>query len=104
MGPMARTMGTVHQNSFTRALSRQAENAYALLRIVAGLAFAFHGAQKLFGIATPFQPPVGSQVWIGGLIELVTGLGMAAGFLTPYMAFLASGTMAVAYIQFHWKG
>lgn len=28
---------------------------------------------------------------------------MAIGLLTPYAAFLASGTMAVAYVQFHWK-
>jgi putative oxidoreductase len=28
---------------------------------------------------------------------------MAAGAFTPWAAFLASGTMAVAYVQFHWK-
>ena len=40
---------------------------------------------------------------IGAVIELVTGMLIAAGFFTNWTAFLASGTMAVAYIQFHWK-
>jgi uncharacterized membrane protein YphA (DoxX/SURF4 family) len=39
-----------------------------------------------------------------GLIELVCGLAIAVGALTPRAAFLASDTMAVAYVQFYWKG
>jgi putative oxidoreductase len=76
---------------------------YALLRVMAGLMFAFHGLQKLFGLFAAHQPAVGSQLWIGGVIELVTGVAIAIGFFTSPAAFLASGTMAVAYIQFHWK-
>lgn len=87
----------------TRVLTPCAENVYAVMRIIMGLLFAFHGIQKLFGVLTEFQPPVGSQLWIGGLIEVVTGLLIAVGFLTVWAAFLASGTMAVAYIQYHWK-
>ncbi|HEX8440888.1 DoxX family protein [Archangium sp.] len=86
-----------------RFLEPRVEAAYTFLRIVAGLMFAFHGVQKLFGVLTEFQPPVGSQLWLGGLIEFVTGLAIAAGAFTVWAAFLASGTMAVAYIQFHWK-
>jgi putative oxidoreductase len=48
-------------------------------------------------------PAVGSQIWLGGLIELVAGVAIALGLLTSWFAFLASGTMAVAYFQFHWK-
>ena len=59
--------------------------------------------QKLFGVLSDGPLPVGSQLWIGGVIELVCGLAIAAGFLTSWAAFLASGTMAVAYVQFHWK-
>jgi putative oxidoreductase len=84
-----------------RILSPYAEFAYALLRVVAGLMFAFHGYQKLFGGETP---PVGSQMWLGAVIELLGGLLIAVGLGTVYAAFLASGTMAVAYAQFHWKG
>lgn len=80
-----------------------AERTYALLRIVAGAMFAFHGVQKIFGVLTDHQPDVGSQLWIGGLIELISGTAIALGLFTRSAAFLASGTMAVAYFQFHWK-
>lgn len=65
--------------------------------------FSFHGMQKILGIYSDFQPSPGSQLWFGGIIELVTGLAIAAGAGTTFAAFLASGTMAVAYLQFHWK-
>ena len=65
--------------------------------------FAFHGVQILFGVLTELRVPVASQAWFGGIIELVTGLAIAAGAFTAWAGFLASGTMAVAYIQFHWK-
>jgi putative oxidoreductase len=86
-----------------RALTPLTEPVYAALRIVVGLLFAIHGVQKVFGLLTEQQPPVGSQLWIGGVIELVAGLLIAVGFMTVWAAFISSGTMAVAYIQFHWK-
>jgi putative oxidoreductase len=84
-------------------LARYADHAYALMRIVAGFMFSFHGAQKILGILSTFQPPVGSQLWFGGLIELICGLLVLVGFQTRWAAFLCSGEMAVAYFQFHWK-
>ena len=87
----------------SRLLHPLTDSVYAAMRIVVGLLFAFHGLQKIFGVLSEFQPPVGSQLWIGGVIEIVTGLMIAFGFLTVWAAFLASGTMAVAYTQFHWK-
>ena len=86
-----------------RLLDPKTDAAYVLLRIVSGLLFAFHGVQKLFGVLSDFQPPIGSQIWLGGVIELVAGLAIAAGVFTRWAAFVASGTMAVAYTQFHWK-
>jgi putative oxidoreductase len=88
-----------------RVLAPHATKAYTLLCIITGLLFAFHGAQKLFGWFMPpgVEIPVMSQAWIGGVIELVTGIAIALGVKTSWAAFLASGTMAVAYIQFHWK-
>jgi putative oxidoreductase len=77
--------------------------AYALLRIMAGFMFSFHGIQKILGILAEFQPPVGSQLWFGGIIELIGGLAILLGFQTRVAAFLCSGEMAVAYFQFHWK-
>ena len=76
---------------------------YALLRVVSGALFSFHGVQKIFGVLSPFKPPMWTQMWVGGIIELVTGGLIALGLFTRPAAFLASGTMAVAYFQFHWK-
>lgn len=84
-------------------LEKYSDYAYALLRIVAGLMFTFHGVQKVFGVLAASQPPIGSQLWIGGIIELAGGLLMAFGFQTRIAAFICSGEMAVAYIQFHWQ-
>jgi putative oxidoreductase len=84
-------------------LGKCADYVYALLRIVTGFMFLFHGAQKILGVLSTSQPPIGSQLWFGGIIELLGGLAVMFGFKTRPAAFLCSGTMAVAYFQFHWK-
>jgi len=84
-------------------LTGYADHAYALLRIMTGSMFAFHGMQKILGILSTFQPPPGTQLWFGGFIELVGGLAVLLGYRTRLAAFLCSGMMAVAYFQFHWK-
>lgn len=86
-----------------KMLEKYADYAYALLRIITGFMFAFHGAQKILGVLTEFQPPIWSQLWFGGVIELVGGLLVMVGLKAREAAFLCSGTMAVAYFQFHWK-
>jgi putative oxidoreductase len=84
-------------------LTKYTEHAYALLRIVAGFMFSVHGMQKVLGLWTDQQPPMWSQGWFGGIIELVGGLAIMLGLKTRWAAFLCSGTMAVAYFQFHSK-
>jgi putative oxidoreductase len=84
-------------------LEKYKDYAYALLRMVTGFLFAFHGTQLILGVLSEFQPPAWSQLWFGGIIELVGGLMVMLGFQTRAAAFLCSGTMAVAYIQYHWK-
>lgn len=86
-----------------KQLERLTDHAYALMRIMAGFMFAFHGAQKILGALSEFQPAIGSQLWFGGIIELLGGLAVLLGFQTRAAAFLCSGEMAVAYFQFHWK-
>jgi putative oxidoreductase len=78
--------------------------AYAVLRITAGLMFATHGMQKLFGwFGAQMQPPTASLAWFAGVIELACGLLIALGLLTRPAAFLAAGEMAVAYFAIHWR-
>jgi putative oxidoreductase len=84
-------------------LEKYADYAYALMRIMTGFMFLFHGCQKILGVLSEFRPPVGSQLWFGGIIELLCGLAVMLGLKTRAAAFLCSGTMAVAYFQFHWK-
>jgi putative oxidoreductase len=84
-------------------LSKYSDHMYAVLRIVSGTIFAFHGVQKILGVLMEHQPAIGTQLWFGGLIELICGVMIAIGLQARWAAFLASGTMAVAYIQFHWK-
>ena len=84
-------------------LEKYSDHAYALLRIVSGFMFSFHGFQKILGVLSEFQPPMGSQLWFGGVIELIGGLAIMLGFGTRVAALICSGEMAVAYFQFHWK-
>lgn len=86
-----------------RFLRPFSEHAFALLRVTAGLMFAFHGLQKIFGVWSDYQAAFPTQMWFGGIIEMVSGTLMALGLWTRCAAFVASGTMAVAYAQFHWK-
>src|SRR5262245_48366068 len=67
-----------------RALPRYADHAYALARIVAGLMFAQHGAQKLFGVLGGKTVELVSQRGLGGIIELTCGLLIAVGLATRW--------------------
>jgi len=82
-------------------LGRYAPQTYALLRIVAGLMFAMHGSQKLLGFPAGMAGPLPPLMVVAGVIELVCGLLIAAGWFTSYAAFLASGQMAAAYFLGH---
>jgi putative oxidoreductase len=75
---------------------------YALLRIVTGFLFLWHGAQKLFGIPSALSAGVPKFIIYGaGPIELVCGILVMIGLFTPWAAFLASGLMAFAYWMAH---
>ena len=73
---------------------------YALLRISAGLLFASHGTQKLFGLPVGQKTDVPLYI-VAGVIELVCGFLIAAGLRASFFAFIASGQMAVAYFKQH---
>jgi len=75
----------------------------SVLRIVVGLLFVQHGAQKLFGFPAWPGPPVQlmSQLGVAGILETFGGLAIVLGLMTRPIAFLLAGEMAVAYFQFH---
>ena len=88
-----------------KVLASFAPYAYAIMRIVVGLLFFCHGAQKVFGWfgGMDGQPaPLTSLFGVAGIIELVLGFLITIGFLTSYAAFIASGQMAVAYFMAHY--
>lgn len=84
-----------------RVLGRFSPQLYALMRIVVGLLFACHGAQKLFGVLGGQHAALASKLGLAGIIEFVGGLMIAIGFLTGTAAFVASGEMAYAFFTQH---
>lgn len=77
------------------------EQAYALLRIVAGLLFLAHGVQKFFGFPAAFPYPLTPMLYGAGTIELVAGALIIIGLFTRPAAFIASGMSAVGYWTAH---
>ena len=86
-----------------------------ILRVFVGLTVFSHGAQKLLGwfggrgltgekamIANLGVRPVWLFAVLNTLGEFLGGLGLAAGFLTPFAAVGILGTMIVAIIKVHW--
>jgi putative oxidoreductase len=81
-------------------LANYSVQALAVLRIVAAILFVHAGIFLLFGFpvsTTPAPPPE----LVAGILELVGGLLLLAGFGTRPVAFILCGMMAVAYWGFH---
>jgi len=87
-----------------------------IIRLVAGLTIAAHGAQKLFGWfggPGPIKLEQGFRnqgfksawLWVFFVIlgEVGGGLSFALGFLTPLGAAGIFGTMFMAIAKSHWK-
>ena len=74
-----------------RFLGAYSSYVYAVMRIVVGLLFACHGAQKLFGVLggvnqRGVSAPLLSLFGLAGIIEFVGGLLIAVGLMTGYVA------------------
>jgi putative oxidoreductase len=88
--------------SLDSRLNTTSSAVISLFRVVIGFLFAVNGAIILFGWPLGSKLPVGTWPgWWAGLIEFVTGLLVMVGLFTRPAAFLASGTMAVAYFWQH---
>jgi putative oxidoreductase len=79
-------------------MRRYEAETYALLRIVTGFLFLWHGMQKLLGFPQPMPPDVPAFIiWIAGPLELFGGILVMIGLFTRPVAFVLSGLMAFAY-------
>lgn len=89
--------------------------ALLLIRLAVGGTVAAHGAQKLFGWfhghgihgTAGFLESLGfrpgrTYAWLLGGAELVGGVALAAGFLTPMAAAVVAGVMLAAIAVVHW--
>jgi putative oxidoreductase len=87
------------------ALAKWSPQAHGVLRIIAGLLFLEHGTQKFLSFPPGEYAGMGwaldNPVAFAGIIELIAGALITIGFLTRPAAFVASGTMAVAYWMMH---
>lgn len=85
-------------------MSRWQPQMRAVLRIVVALLFLEHALIKLFGFppgGAPGIQHVGTLLWIGGIVELVTSLLVLVGLFTRIAAFVAAGEMAIGYFMVH---
>lgn len=74
---------------------------YALMRIVTGFLFLWHGSQKLFGFPQAAPEAPAFILYVAGPIEFIGGILVAVGLFTRWAAFLCSGLMASAYWMAH---
>jgi len=85
-----------------------------IIRIVVGLLFVGHGAQKLFGWfggygikgtggwfeSIGIKPGV-TMALLAGLTELIGGILFTVGLLTPLAGIMIAGTMVMAIVKVH---
>jgi putative oxidoreductase len=97
----------IHPVIHSRFRSHLPNIALTLLRIVTGLMFMQHGAQKFWGLGlAPDAPAMPSphpftQVWFAAVLELVGGALITLGLFTRVTAFILAGEMAFAYFMVH---
>lgn len=85
-----------------------------IIRLVIGILFIGHGAQKLFGWFGGYglkgtggwfdsigMKPGVTMALFAGLAELLGGILLAAGLFTPLAALMIAGTMLMAILKVH---
>ena len=88
-------------STVVNVLNRLADPVYCAMRLLVGLMFACWGAKLVLGMFAGNPAQLTLILRVAGWIELIGGILVAFGFLTRAAAFLASGTMAVAYFMVH---
>jgi len=105
----------MNTTTFQRLFVTQAGWGPLALRLVAGIIFAAHGAQKLFGwfggnglegtagwMASIGLEPGLLMAFLAGAVEFFGGLALIAGLLVRPAAIALAFTMLVAIFAVHW--
>jgi putative oxidoreductase len=87
-----------------------------ILRLTVGLIMTAHGAQKLVGwfdgpgienwssiMGRMGVRPAAFWAWLNALAEVVGGLMLAIGLLTPVAAAMLAAVLAMAIVKVHWR-
>ena len=103
-------------SSFKRLLATDAGYGPLALRVLVGIIFAAHGAQKLFGwfggfgldgtgeyFATVGLTPGYLMALLAGVAEFFGGLALVAGFLVRPAAAALAFAMLIAIVAVHWS-
>lgn len=92
---------------YLESARRVRATTHALLRVGAGLLFAQHGAQKLFGWLGGFggEPgataPLFGLMGLAGVLELFGGVSIALGLFTRPVAAVLFVEMVAAFVKAH---
>jgi putative oxidoreductase len=79
------------------------DHIYFIFRVMVGLLFMQHGAQKLFGIFGGNVAELFNLFWFAGIIEFFGGLLIVIGLFTRVAAFFSIANMIGAWFIAHVK-
>jgi putative oxidoreductase len=75
---------------------------YFIFRVLVGLLFMQHGAQKLFGMFGGTKVELISLFGLAGIIEFFGGLLLVIGLCTRFVALISAVEIGYAYVTVHW--
>ncbi|KQT02913.1 DoxX family protein [Rhizobium sp. Leaf391] len=82
-------------------LKTWAPHILSVMRVLAASSFFTHGTMKLFGWPAPFEYPMNPLLYTAAALEIIGGLLLIVGLFSRPVAFVLSGSMAVAYFIGH---
>jgi len=82
-------------------VKRNQDYIYFAFRVIVGLMFLQHGAQKLFGMFGGNQVELISLMGFAGVVEFFGGLFIAIGLFTQIAALIGGIQMLFAYFMAH---
>jgi len=84
-------------------MNKHSDKLYFAFRVLIGLLFSIHGAQKLFGIFGGTKVELLGLIGAAGVIEFTVGIALVLGVLTRVASVFGGVTMLVAYLMMHAK-